>query len=77
MIKRAYIGVFHRSPEHLHRYVAELEGKHNARDLDTAEQMGEMVRGGDSATTTSSITPPVGLGPSDSLLANASQELRS
>ena len=46
MLKRAYVGVFHRmSPEHLHRYVAEFEGRHNARDLDTADQMGEMVRG--------------------------------
>ena len=46
MLKRAYVGVFHRmSPEHLHRYVAEFEGRHNARDLDTADQMGAMVRG--------------------------------
>ena len=29
------------------RLVAEFEGRHNARDLDTAEQMGEMVRGGE------------------------------
>ena len=48
MLKRAYIGVFHRmSPEHLHRYVAEFEGRHNARDLDTEDQLGEMVRGGE------------------------------
>ena len=48
MLKRAYIGVFHRlSPEHLPRYVTEFEGRHNARDLDTTEQMTAMVRGGE------------------------------
>jgi len=44
----AYVGVFHRmSPEHLHRYVTEFEGRHNARDKNTADQLGEMVRGGE------------------------------
>ena len=33
------------SPEHLHRYIAEFEGRHNARGLDTADQMAAMVRG--------------------------------
>ena len=48
MLKRGYIGTFHRmSPEHLHRYVAEFEGRHNNRDADTEEQMGRMVRGGE------------------------------
>ena len=46
MLKRGYVGVFHRmSPEHLHRYVTEFEGRHNARDLDTKDQLGAMVRG--------------------------------
>ena len=46
MLKRGYIGVFHRmSPEHLPRYVQEFEGRHNARDLDTSEQMTAMARG--------------------------------
>ena len=46
MLKRGYIGTFHRmSPEHTHRYVQEFEGRHNARDLDTAEQLAAMVRG--------------------------------
>ena len=46
MLKRGYIGVFHRmSPEHLPRYVTEFEGRHNARDLDTADQMTAMARG--------------------------------
>ena len=53
MLKRGYVGVFHRmSPEHLHRYVAEFEGRHNARDLDTADQMGEMVRGAENRRLT-------------------------
>ena len=46
MLKRGYIGVFHRmSPEHLPRYVAEFEGRHNARPHDTIDQMAAMVRG--------------------------------
>ncbi len=46
MLKRGYIGVFHRmSPEHLHRYVGEFEGRHNARPHDTKNQMAAMVRG--------------------------------
>jgi transposase-like protein len=46
MLKRGYVGTFHRlSTEHLPRYVTEFEGRHNARDLDTAEQMAAMVRG--------------------------------
>ena len=46
LLKRGYYGVFHRmSPEHLPRYLAEFEGRHNARDLDTADQMAAMVRG--------------------------------
>ena len=48
MLKRGYIGTFHRmSPEHLARYVQEFEGRHNARDFDTADQMTAMVRGGE------------------------------
>ena len=48
MLKRGYIGTFHRmSPEHLARYVQEFEGRHNARDLDTADQMTAMARGGE------------------------------
>ena len=45
MLKRGDVGVFHRmSPEHLHRYVGEFEGRHNARELDTADQMAAMAR---------------------------------
>ena len=48
MLKRGYVGVFHRmSPAHLHRYIAEFEGRHNARGHDTIDQMGAMVQGGE------------------------------
>lgn len=46
MMKRGYHGTYHKmSPEHLHRYVAEFEGRHNQRPLDTMDQMRRMVRG--------------------------------
>ncbi len=45
-LKRAHKGTFHKiSPKHLNRYVQEFAGKHNARELDTLEQMGCIVRG--------------------------------
>ena len=45
MLKRGYVGVFHwMSPEHLHRYVTEFEGRHNDRDRGTLDQMGRMVQ---------------------------------
>jgi len=40
MFKRAYHGTYHKiSPKHLDRYVQQFAGKHNCRDLDTADQM--------------------------------------
>ena len=40
MLKRGYNGTYHKmSVKHLGRYVAEFEGRHNRRDLDTKEQM--------------------------------------
>ena len=46
MFKRGYIGVYHKmSPKHLHRYAAEFEGRHNARPLDTLEQMEAIADG--------------------------------
>ena len=46
MLKRGIDGVYHHlSVKHLHRYAKEFEGRHNARPLDTADQMSAMVRG--------------------------------
>ena len=45
-LKRGIDGVNHHlSVKHLHRYVTEFEGRHNARPMDTADQMSAMVRG--------------------------------
>ena len=46
MLKRGYYGTYHRmSPKHLDRYVAEFAGRHNARPLDTIDQMLEIWHG--------------------------------
>ena len=46
MLKRGYIGTYHQmSAKHLHRYICEFAGRHNVRQLDTAEQMGALARG--------------------------------
>lgn len=43
-LKRAYHGTYHKiSPKHLHRYVADFEGRHNFRDEDTIVQMSALV----------------------------------
>ena len=48
MLKRAHKGTFHKlSPKHLDRYVQEFAGRHNARDLDTIDQMAEVASGMD------------------------------
>ena len=47
MLKRGQDGVYHHfSEKHLDRYVDEFEGRHNARPLDTADQMTAMVQRG-------------------------------
>ena len=44
--KRGLNGVYHHvSVKHLGRYATEFEGRHNARPLDTADQMTAMVKG--------------------------------
>ena len=46
MLKRAYVGTYHKiSVKHLARYIAEFSRRHNIRDLDTAEQMRDIVTG--------------------------------
>ena len=40
MLKRGYHGTYHHmSEKHLNRYVTEFAGRHNSRELDTADQM--------------------------------------
>ena len=44
MFKRGIMGVYHHvSPKHLNRYATEFEGRHNARPLDTIDQLGLLV----------------------------------
>ena len=46
MLKRGYVGIYHKmSPKHLDRYVTEFEGRHNDRESDTIDQMGNLARG--------------------------------
>ena len=48
VLKRGLDGVYHHvSVKHLDRYVSEFEGRHNARPLDTADQMAALVQGAD------------------------------
>ena len=45
MLKRGYVGAYHQmSVKHRPRYVAEFEGRHNSRPMDTVEQMCIMAR---------------------------------
>ena len=47
-LKRGYHGTFHHvSEKHLGRYVGEFSGRHNARSMDTIDQMSALVRGMD------------------------------
>ncbi len=44
MFKRGYKGFYHKmSHKHLDRYVKEYEHRHNIREMDTLDQMGEIV----------------------------------
>ena len=46
MLKRGYVGTYHQmSTKHLNRYVQEFAGRHNARPLDTIDQMGQIAAG--------------------------------
>ena len=45
-LKRAHKGIYHKiSPKHLNRYVRQFAGKHNFREADTIDQMGDVVAG--------------------------------
>ncbi|MXY52528.1 MAG: IS1595 family transposase [Gammaproteobacteria bacterium] len=45
-LKRAHKGTFHQiSAKHMHRYVTEFAGRHNVRDLNTADQLEAVARG--------------------------------
>ena len=46
MLKRGYYGTYHKmSVKHLQRYVTEFAGRNNIRNLDTIDQMGDLVAG--------------------------------
>ena len=46
VLKRAHKGTFHKiSHKHLQRYVTEFAGRHNARPLDTIDQMRSIAQG--------------------------------
>ena len=46
LLKRGYTGTYHQmSPKHLHRYVGEFQGRHNARPMDTETQMRMIAQG--------------------------------
>lgn len=46
LLKRGYYGTYQKmSPKHLQRYVNEFVGRHNARHLDTEEQMEQTAWG--------------------------------
>lgn len=46
MLKRGYQGTFHHfSEKHLDRYVTEFAGRHNDREADTVDQMGNVAQG--------------------------------
>ena len=46
LLKRGYHGTFHHmSEKHLNRYVTEFAGRHNSRNADTVDMMGQMAKG--------------------------------
>jgi len=45
ILKHANLGAFHHeSPKHLGRYMDEFAGRHNARQMDTEDQMTALVQ---------------------------------
>ena len=48
LLKRGIVGTYHHmSDKHLHRYLAEFQGRRNARPYDTLEQIKMLVKGMD------------------------------
>lgn len=48
LLKRGIMGTYHHmSDKHLHRYIAEFEGRRNARPFDTIDQIKMLVKGMD------------------------------
>ena len=46
LFKRGLYGTYHHmSRQHLQRYLAEFSGRHNVRELDTADQLGRLAAG--------------------------------
>ena len=46
LLKRGYYGTYHKmSEKHLARYIGEFAGRHNARAVDTIQQMALMAQG--------------------------------
>lgn len=46
LLKRGYYGTYHKmSDKHLARYIGEFAGRHNARAVDTLQQMTLMEQG--------------------------------
>lgn len=46
ILKRGYYGTYHKmSPKHLHRYINEFAGRHNARTMDTLDQLSSITLG--------------------------------
>ncbi len=46
-LKRGYHGTYHQmSKQHLHRYVSEFAGRHDARELDTEDKIGKLMANG-------------------------------
>ena len=44
MVRRGYDGIYHHiSEDHLHRYINEFAGRHNIRNMDTINMMGQVA----------------------------------
>ena len=62
-MKRGYVGIYHKmSPKQRNRCVQEFAGRHNKRDHDPIDQMGQVVEGmSGNRLTYEPLTEPNGL----------------